>query len=149
MCTTQAIQPTASTQSTPSPAVVDNIAYLNNNAVNMNAGQEQMNLGTGSRQETDVSERRHRRRRHHRHHHSGTPKPSREHVMNQVDKILGSVASGNIVGIVDESLKIRSSESTRTLVTGIMNTIFHPVDRLFGRGGNRPSQAHGISGNAT
>ncbi|CAG7820174.1 unnamed protein product [Allacma fusca] len=56
------------------------------------------------------------------------------HVYQQVDKILGSVASGNIVGIVDESLAIRAPTPVRNFVTGILKVIFcNPVDRIFGR----------------
>lgn len=56
------------------------------------------------------------------------------HHLNQVDKILGNVANGNIVGIVDESLAIRAPAPVRQLVTNIMKVIFcNPIDRLFRR----------------
>ncbi|XP_021958162.1 classical arabinogalactan protein 9 isoform X2 [Folsomia candida] len=62
------------------------------------------------------------------------PRPSTEHVLNQVDKILGSVAIGNITGIVDQSLQINTSKPVQNLVTGILNTIFcTPINRLLGR----------------
>ena len=56
------------------------------------------------------------------------------HVYQQVDKILGNVATGNIVGIVDESLGIRAPTPVRNFVTGILKVIFcNPIDRLLGR----------------
>lgn len=56
------------------------------------------------------------------------------HVYGQVDKILGNVATGNIVGIVDESLAIRAPTPVRNFVTGILKVIFcNPIDRLLGR----------------
>ena len=60
--------------------------------------------------------------------------PSPEHVFSQVDKILQNVGTGNVVGIVDESLAIGATQPVRNLVNGILTTVFcNPIDRLFNR----------------
>ncbi|CAL8074337.1 unnamed protein product [Orchesella dallaii] len=62
------------------------------------------------------------------------PRPSQQHVYNQVNKILDNVGTGNIPGIVDSALGIRTPAPTRNFVNGILNTVFcNPINRLLGR----------------
>ncbi|ODN06086.1 Signal peptidase complex subunit 3, partial [Orchesella cincta] len=57
------------------------------------------------------------------------PRPSQEHVYNQVNKILDNVGTGNIQGIVDSALGIRTPAPTRNFVNGILSTVFcNPIN---------------------
>jgi len=53
-----------------------------------------------------------------------------EYIINQVNKIVGNVQTGNLLGIIDESLGIRN-HPVQNLVRGILRVVFcNPLDQF-------------------
>jgi len=60
------------------------------------------------------------------------PSPSQQHVLSQVNKIVGNSYQLNITGIVDESLRVAPvAVPVRNLVNGILNVVFCSTFEFF------------------